>query len=564
VELLRHKRLPIKVITRLMHLENKAQLALISIVPSNHNLQNQNLYVHQKNLLTLHQSIPQLFTQPDLDTALSLVINIGLSILGCDILCIYHAESHIPILTKTIVSNVNTSSLLPNNIPSTDLMHLTTPLVWIYGKRVSAELHRIARVNNFNYLASAPLGQQGAWSGLLVAANKQSPPDDELLEILVILANHISAVLQHYIALENAQAAILESKRFFPVYRGILENTQEGLIIIKPDLSILEMNPTAELMLGYTSQEVSNHPVENVLIGTETLTSALNAAVQGIPTHNLGSLSLHRRNGKSFPAQIKTVPILLDGNVSKIIIFLNDHSNDEQVRIHTQQLEQRALLGEVNAIFAHEVRNPINNISMGLQLMSQCTIEGLPEPDLIIRMQGDCARLTGLMDSVLSFSKGTEYKFESTDLMILIQRILDRWRPRLANAKVESFLTSTEQPLVEGDPRALEQVFTNLISNAVNAMRDKGGLLAIKIGPQDQPSDPPQWVITIADSGSGIPDEIKDRVFEPFVTTNKQSGTGLGLAITSRIIIAHRGSIKVESFPGGTVFSIFLPVFSGA
>jgi signal transduction histidine kinase len=191
--------------------------------------------------------------------------------------------------------------------------------------------------------------------------------------------------------------------------------------------------------------------------------------------------------------------------------------------------------------------------------------ENLPNKDLIYRMIGDCDRLTGLMESVLSFSKGAEYNLVPIDIRVIIQRIIDRWHPKFSNAKIQPFLqSSTEKVLIEGDARALEQVFTNLISNAVNAMHDKGGLLAIKIGVQEQSSEPPQWLITVADSGSGIADEIKEHVFEPFVTTDKQSGTGLGLAITKRIISAHRGSISVESFPGGTVFSINLPIYIGA
>jgi signal transduction histidine kinase len=70
-------------------------------------------------------------------------------------------------------------------------------------------------------------------------------------------------------------------------------------------------------------------------------------------------------------------------------------------------------------------------------------------------------------------------------------------------------------------------------------------------------------IITITDNGAGIPDVIRERIFEPFVTSNTQQGTGLGLAITKRILIAHHGSIYVDSFPGGTVFTIKLPAISG-
>jgi signal transduction histidine kinase len=116
-------------------------------------------------------------------------------------------------------------------------------------------------------------------------------------------------------------------------------------------------------------------------------------------------------------------------------------------------------------------------------------------------------------------------------------------------------------PPIKGDPRSLEQVFTNLISNAVDAMsKQGGGTLAIKVGPVNLIPNLPQVEVTITDNGPGIPDDIRDHLFEPFVSNNPR-GTGLGLAITKQIVTAHRGSIKVNTFPGGTVFHVVLPAY---
>jgi len=141
-----------------------------------------------------------------------------------------------------------------------------------------------------------------------------------------------------------------------------------------------------------------------------------------------------------------------------------------------------------------------------------------------------------------------EKKAEPVDLSILLPRILDRWRPRFTRAKVQPYFQSlVSSPHILGDPRALEQVFTNLISNAVDAMKDGGGTLAIKIinGKPDQ--DPPQFEITVSDTGPGIPDELRDHIFKPFIS-NSPEGTGLGLAITQRIITAHRGAYTLIVF----------------
>jgi signal transduction histidine kinase len=113
---------------------------------------------------------------------------------------------------------------------------------------------------------------------------------------------------------------------------------------------------------------------------------------------------------------------------------------------------------------------------------------------------------------------------------------------------------------VSGDSRALEQVFTNLIGNAVEAMSKDGGVLSVRLELNPGPSKRQQVEVTVSDTGPGIPDEIKARIFEPFVTTKAQ-GTGLGLAITKRIVTAHHGSIQVTSFPGGTVFELKFPAY---
>jgi len=145
------------------------------------------------------------------------------------------------------------------------------------------------------------------------------------------------------------------------------------------------------------------------------------------------------------------------------------------------------------------------------------------------------------------------------DIGALVMRIIERWRPRLSRVNITPVYQVPENlAKVMGDWRALEQVFTNLISNATEAMSQNGGILSVKLGMTTDSSGRKNIEVAVSDNGPGIPDEIRGRIFEPFVTT-KQTGTGLGLAITKRNITGHRGAIKVESFPGGTVFTVTLP-----
>jgi signal transduction histidine kinase len=293
------------------------------------------------------------------------------------------------------------------------------------------------------------------------------------------------------------------------------------------------------------------------------LIPAVQLALQGITTPNLGDVHLHRRDGTDFPAEVSTVPIHHNNSTLGVFVIIRDRSESEQIRARTHQLEQRALLGEVTAVFAHEVRNPINNISTGLQLMADDIEKDDTNQELIKRMLHDCGRLTNLMESVLTFSRSGNYAVVPLMIVELLERLMKLWTPRMNRLNIEPLLQISDNQLqVRGDKRALEQVFTNLISNAIQAMQELGGgTLAVKISLDANGNGRSMVQVDVTDTGPGIPEENRPRIFEPFFTT-KKNGTGLGLAITKQIVTAHKGSINLTTFPGGTVFHVNLPAIT--
>ena len=286
-------------------------------------------------------------------------------------------------------------NLLPDTIAANDLLRLSHTFIWRPGRRVQTDLHRAARMHNLTYLASVPVSQ----NGLLVLADRVQEPPEHLALIIEALGKQFNGMLENVSQLVNLRELALENRRDLCIWRSVGENAQEGILLITPDLTVNEMNPAAEWMLGYADWEVKGQPVENILIGPERLLPALEMACQGIPTHNMGSVSLHRRNGQSFPAHMQIMPVQREGETLAIVIFFSDVSENEEIRNRTQQLEQRAVLGEVTAVFAHEVRNPINNISTGLQLLMVKLPEGDPNQENINRLLNDCTRLNHLMES---------------------------------------------------------------------------------------------------------------------------------------------------------------------
>jgi PAS domain S-box-containing protein len=493
--------------------------------------------------------------EPNREDALHSAVEAGAALLGADSLYVYLADGKSLELRRSAAWGAG----LPDTLPSQDLAHLRSSHLWTPGKRSHSLLHRFARAAGFSFLASAPLGQPNAAVGLVAAGGSLVQPADGLPALIQILAGTITTIIQHHALLANLQAALQEQLRILKLHEATQEAIQDALIVLAPDQRIVRMNGAAEKTLGYDRNEVRGQPAEYVLIGSEGVTRALAGAKQGLATYGQGDSRLYRRSGQAFLAHLSILPVTADGTNLGTVILIRDLTEKEQIKVHAQQLEQRALLGEVTAVFAHEVRNPINNLSTGLQLLVLNLPENDPNQEILTRLQSDCDRLADLMKSVLQFSHPTDYDLEPVDMGVLITRLLDRMRPKIARANIKHFLqVEPGLPFIFGNQRALEQVFTNLVTNALQAMGEPGGTLAVRVQASQAAGRRGLIEVSIADSGPGIPKENLDRIFQPFFTT-KSTGTGLGLAITKRIVTAHKGTIRVNSFPGGTVFQVQLP-----
>jgi two-component system, NtrC family, sensor histidine kinase AtoS len=453
---------------------------------------------------------------------------------------------------------VGDDSALPDLLSPQELVNLRAPQLWTAGKRMLSLLHRAARANEYSFIATAPVGLP-EMNGLIVIGETDKQPTTHILRLAQLLAAVITTLTRQHEALKTLEAALLAKSDELAVCTTAADAVKDGLLITSPDLIIRKINPSAEMTLGYTSREVLGIPIEKVIIGTGALTAALATAQEGRPTYDVGQMQLYRRNGEAFLAQVRTLPVILGEKLTAIIIQFEDLTEQEQIQERSRQLEQQAFLGEFTAVFAHEVRNPINNISTGLQLLELSIPGEDPNHEVVMRLQTDCDRLTEQMRSVLSFARSAEYEMESVNVERLLRSLLDRLKPRIVKENITPRIQADPNlPTIEGSPRVLEQVFNNLITNAVQAMRGTNGQLVVKINKVTNPHGPTYVKISIADTGPGIAKENLDKIFQPFYTT-KHDGTGLGLPIAKRIITAHKGRIQVESFPGGTVFSVEIP-----
>jgi len=565
MELLTRNKKGIQVAVRIQTLSEKTPWAFVTFEDVDHRNSKKANDTRIADLLNHHLLGLAAATQTsDPEKALEQILEIGRKLLPESTLSIYIGRGKKPSV-RQITKLGEEAGVFPNEISLPEINHLIQPSIWKRGERaIVTSLHQAARSAGFLYLASSPIGEGGnhseqkAWLGMILAGGKSHPPDNTR-QILNILAGFAAVIIYNNVIVTNLRRQITTTNVNLSTWDTVRANTKDGVITVSPEFQIQSLNPSAEIILGYASSEIQNHPINNIIIGTDRLMPALRSALDGEPNLSLGNIYLHRRDGSSFPADLEINPIINNGSIIGGLVFIRDLSENEQIRLKSQQLEQRALLGEVTSVFAHEVRNPINNINMGLQLLERDLPEDNPERVRIQNMQDDCQRLTALMDSVLTFSRTGNYVFVPINVDQLLQKILKRWRPRFKNVNVKSHIRSLDDlPAILGDQRSLEQVFTNIISNAVSAMQDTGGTFAVNLSKGKYPSGKPNIQIKLSDTGTGIPEENHEKIFEPFFTTNP-NGTGLGLSITKQIITAHKGNISLTSFPGGTTFQIQIP-----
>lgn len=512
-----------------------------------------------ENIKNNWEAIDQLLTAPlagNLRTALNDTFIAGKTLTDCDHLAIYLP---IPGSEKKliIIDNLGDIDYLPKVIHITEIKHLNIPVIWQLGAHTSSVLHQSALAAQQTYVATCPLNPDSTEKGLLVLGNKTTGPPKHLMPMLKIISRTASVCLNIHKVVTESKIELEQINYQLEIVRNIRNQISEGIIFTDTDYSIIDLNTSASQILGYSGAEMLGQPLEKILICEQGLPDILREMGKSQElVHDLGELEVNRRDGRTIPILIRAIPLISDKGPNALAILFTDLSTLKQYEDRSRQLETQANIGEMIAVFAHEVRNPINNIRMGVENFSAFLSDDSEAAPEIDRILGDVDRLSDLMKSILTAYRTKEYLMEPIHLPVLIESILFRWKSRMSRYNVNSSVeVNNNDKVILGDKRALEQVFTNIIQNAIDAMRETGGKLVVRI------SDETEYDgirVDIADTGPGIPAEIQDKIFNLYYTT-RQNGNGIGLAITKQIVDAHSGQITVTSVPGGTVFRIILP-----
>lgn len=219
--------------------------------------------------------------------------------------------------------------------------------------------------------------------------------------------------------------------------------------------------------------------------------------------------------------------------------------------------ERLSAIGQMMSTVVHDIRGPVNTIYGFVDLMEDPSTDAQERREFAGIIREEINSTMNMITEVLDFAKG---KTNILPRKVSARDVLDRFKPRLqqmcqkSNTRVE--VKGEVARLLYADVEKLNRVFYNIAKNAIEAMGE-GGRLTFSVA-----ENPDSVTFQLTDNGPGIPDEIRERLFESFVTSGKKSGTGLGLAIVKRIVEEHHGTIEIDSQPGqGATFTIHLPVY---
>jgi signal transduction histidine kinase len=261
------------------------------------------------------------------------------------------------------------------------------------------------------------------------------------------------------------------------------------------------------------------------------------------------------------PAVIRAMHKLLD---LELALMLGHYQADAEARLLERerrlQFERLTAIQTMSAGLAHEVRNPLNSAKLQLELLARRLRRDQGDTRLVAPVElasAEIERLTRLLNEFLAFARPPDLELAPHDIVALADELVATERA-LAELRGATIAMRAGEPIVAVvDAGKVRQVLQNLIRNAVEAVRP-GGLVTVAVS-----GDTGNLYLTVSDDGPGIPDAIRNRIYEPFFST-KDGGTGLGMSIVHSMVTLHGGTVDVDSSPAGTRFDVIMPRGSGA
>jgi PAS domain S-box-containing protein len=357
---------------------------------------------------------------------------------------------------------------------------------------------------------------------------------------------------------------LVESRQWL---QTTLESVGDALIACDRHRCVELMNPVAQQLTGWTLEEAKGKPLETVFRAVDERTREAVKTPDGEADEKSPSnySLLVAKDGTEYLIDQSAAPIRnANGEVAGVVLVFRDVTDLRRRDAALMAHEKLAIAGRLSASIAHEIHNPLDSVANLHYLMANENDPALQQRYLGMAQQ-ELNRTLQISRAMLGLYREPKapVEVELRELLASVLLLLDR---QLKDQSVKVVRKLGESVSVQGFPGELRQVFTNLITNGADAA-GPGGRVQVLL--ENSPTDSrPGAIVTISDSGPGIPPELQTKLFQPFFTTKGEQGTGLGLWVSRGIVEKHGGTIELSNssdaaFPGALV-RVYLPALGPA
>jgi len=393
-----------------------------------------------------------------------------------------------------------------------------------------------------------PLVVRGSRVGIVLASHKRghAPLSSEDLDLVRSVLNQAALAIENAQLVDQLQRRLEDVLRLEQQTQGILESTPAGIAVLDSADRVLSTNLAFAALVGRSRPDT---------IGRR-LADLLPLRPLPLPGEGLVEVSFCDPHGVEKHFQLSVAAFGQRGAAGERVLVAQDVSERVAMESALREKDRLASLGMLAAGVAHEVNTPITGISSYAQMLIAETPESDPRHDLLRKVEKQTFRAASIVNSLLELARSRPGDVRPVDFAELLAESADLLRERLEKRAVAVHLApAAAATTVLANDGELQQVFTNLLLNAADAMPQGGDVYLSTADAGDR------WRATVRDTGSGISAAARDKIFQPFFTTKTgQGGTGLGLAISQSIIERHGGSLRVENHPeGGAEFAVELP-----
>ncbi len=347
-------------------------------------------------------------------------------------------------------------------------------------------------------------------------------------------------------------------------YRMLFEKAGDAIFILDAEgenrLRIVAANQAAATMHGYTVDELLKLKITDI-DAAESVEKAT-AAVERMLRGEWINMDVNHRTkeGTVFPVEVSAGLLELGGH-KFILAFDRDITERKRAEETLQRAEQLKVAGDLAAGLTHELKNSLAGIKVSIEVLLDELELSEDDRNILVSMIKEIRRIELLMRDLLNFARPARPQLAPVDMNTVLETAMTFSLKNASSLSRDGSIQIVKEfdkhlPITMADPMQLQQVFMNLLLNAVDAMPE-GGTLTVKT--RYEPSENSIY-LSIADTGKGIDEKMIGKIFEPFFTT-KPKGTGLGLPITKQLIEQHGGVLRLENnAAGGVTFSMIFPV----